>query len=81
VGQDASQRDAASGAAARPKLSWSEKRERRRKGRRRFEELVGWIIVPALIYVGYLIYQAVGGIPPEVSALVSDLVKAATGAF
>lgn len=31
------------------KLSWREKRERRRRRRVWFEELLGWILVPAII--------------------------------
>lgn len=53
-------------AAARPqKLGWFEKRERRRRRRLVFEEVLGWILVPAFIYLIYLGVQAVGGIPRE----------------
>lgn len=52
-------------APAKPKLTGWERREMRRRSRRRFEEIMGWILVPAIIYIGYLAYQAVGGIPEE----------------
>jgi hypothetical protein len=47
------------------KLSWGEKRDRRRRRRKMFEEVLGWILVPTLISIGYLIFQAVGGVPKE----------------
>ncbi|MGL4727956.1 MAG: hypothetical protein ACRCWO_04295 [Bosea sp. (in: a-proteobacteria)] len=43
---------------------WFEKRRERRKRRRLFEEIVAWIFVPALLYGCYLLYHAVGGLPP-----------------
>lgn len=52
--------------AARPqKLGWFEKRDRRRRRRIMFEEVLGWILVPAFIYLIYLGVKAVGGIPKE----------------
>jgi hypothetical protein len=32
-----------------PKLSWREQRERRRRQRVWFEEILGWILVPAIL--------------------------------
>lgn len=61
---------------AKPKLAGWERREKRRKSRKRFEEVLGWIIVPALIYVAYLAYQAVGGIPEEWISPLTDIFHA-----
>ncbi|KLK93555.1 hypothetical protein AA309_07760 [Microvirga vignae] len=36
-----------------PKLSWREKREQRRRRRVWFEEVLGWILVPAIIFGCY----------------------------
>ena len=47
-----------------PRKSWFQKRRERRKKRRLFEEIIAWIVVPALLYGAYLAYQAVGGLPP-----------------
>ncbi len=66
-------------APAKPKLSWGEKRDRRRRRRKLFEEVLGWIIVPALIYLGYLAYQAVGGLPPEWISALRDVIAALMG--
>ncbi len=43
---------------------WFEKRRERRQRRKLFEEIVAWIVVPAILYGCYLVYQAVGGLPP-----------------
>lgn len=66
-------------APAKPKLSWGEKRDRRRRRRKVFEEVLAWILVPAIIYIGYLGYQAIGGIPPEWISAMVDIVRAVTG--
>jgi hypothetical protein len=66
-------------APAKEKLSWSEKRERRRRRRKIFEEVLGWILVPALIYIGYLIFQAVGGIPKELQDFAREVFSTLTG--
>ncbi|MCG7394045.1 hypothetical protein MHY87_14125 [Microvirga sp. ACRRW] len=34
---------------AKPKLSWREQREQRRRRRVWFEEILGWVLVPAII--------------------------------
>ena len=49
----------------REKLGWLEKRDRRRRRRKVFEEVLGWILVPAFIYLIYLGIKAVGGVPKE----------------
>lgn len=66
-------------APAKPRLSWGEKRDRRRKRRKVFEEVLGWIMVPALIYVVYLIFNAVGGIPKELTDFAAEVFAAITG--
>lgn len=50
---------------AKPKLGWLEKRDRRRRRRIVFEEVLGWILVPAFIYLIYLGIKSIGGIPKE----------------
>ncbi len=64
---------------AKQKLSWGEKRDRRRRRRKVFEEVMGWILVPAILYLGYLGVQAVGGIPKEAQDLAVELFRVATG--
>ncbi|MGL4440999.1 MAG: hypothetical protein ACRCUE_17195 [Bosea sp. (in: a-proteobacteria)] len=66
-------------APIKQKLSWGEKRDRRRKRRKVFEEVLGWILVPALIYVAYLIFNAVGGIPKELSEFAAEVFATVTG--
>lgn len=61
------------------KLSWVEKRNRRRKRRKVFEEVLGWILVPALVYVVYLIFNAIGGIPKELTDFAAEVFAAITG--
>ena len=63
----------------RQPLSWGEKRDRRRRRRRVFEEALAWILVPALIYVGYLIVQGFGGIPKELVDFASEVWTALAG--
>ena len=58
----------------REKLSWFEKRDQRRRRRQRFEEVLGWILVPAFIYLGYLAFQAVGGVPKEIVDFANELI-------
>ena len=50
---------------AKEKLGWFEKRDRRRRRRKIFEEVLGWILVPAFIYLIYIGIKSVGGIPKE----------------
>ncbi len=67
-------------APARPqkqKLGWFEKRHRRRRRRILFEEVLGWIIVPAIIYLIYLGVQSVGGIPKELIDFGNELIAMA----
>lgn len=65
-------------APTKQKLSWGEKRDRRRKRRKVFEEVLGWILVPALVYVAYLIFNAVGGIPKELTDFAAEVFAAVT---
>lgn len=65
--------EAAPAAPAREKLSWFEKRDLRRRRRKRFEEVLGWILVPAFAYLAYLGYQAVGGVPKEIVEFGNEL--------
>jgi hypothetical protein len=66
--------------AARPqkeKLSWFEKRDRRRRKRKLFEEVLGWILVPAFVYLIYLGVRSVGGIPKELVDFGNELIAIA----
>lgn len=60
--------------ARREKLGWFEKRDRRRRRRKMFEEVLGWILVPAFVYLIYLGVKAVGGIPKELIDFGNELV-------
>lgn len=67
-------------APARPKkekLGWFEKRDRRRRRRKIFEEVLGWILVPAFVYLIYLGVKAVGGIPKELIDFGNELLAVA----
>jgi hypothetical protein len=77
VSQDAANEQGA--APAKPKLSWSEKREKRRRRRKIFEEALGWVLVPAIIYLAYLGLQAFGGIPKEAQDIAVEIFSALTG--
>ena len=57
------------------KLGWFEKRDRRRRKRVIFEEVLAWILVPAFLYMIYWGIKAVGGIPKEVRDFASELVS------
>ena len=76
---DGAANDGQTAPAAKTKLTWGEKREKRRRNRRVFEEILGWVLVPALLYVGYLIFQAVGGIPKEAVDFMKELFATLTG--
>jgi len=64
-----------------PRLSWREKRERRRRRRVWLEEVLGWILVPAIVFGFYWLLNvglaAVGTSP----AAILDGIKAITGAL
>lgn len=60
--------------APKEKLSWFEKRDRRRRKRKMFEEVLGWILVPAFVYLIYLGVKAVGGIPKELIDFGNELI-------
>lgn len=58
----------------RQRLGWFEKRERRRRRRKAFEEVLGWILVPAFLYLIYLGVKAVGGVPKELIDFGNELI-------
>lgn len=60
--------------APKEKLGWFEKRARRRRRRIVFEEVLGWILVPALLYLLWLGYRAVGGVPKEIVDFTQELI-------
>lgn len=60
--------------APKEKLGWFEKRARRRRRRLIFEEVLGWILVPAFLYLLYLGYRAVGGVPKEIVDFAQELI-------
>jgi hypothetical protein len=60
--------------APKEKLGWFEKRARRRRRRIVFEEVLGWILVPAFLYLLYLGYRAVGGVPKEAIDFFQELI-------
>ncbi|MBN9449419.1 MAG: hypothetical protein ABS59_20855 [Methylobacterium sp. SCN 67-24] len=68
-------------AAPKEKLGWFEKRARRRRRRIVFEEVLGWILVPAFFYLGWLGYQAVGGVPKEIVDFGNELLGLALKSF
>ena len=72
---------AAAAPAAKEKLGWFEKRARRRRRRIVFEEVLGWILVPAFLYLIYLGYQAVGGVPKEIVDFGNELLGLALKSF
>jgi hypothetical protein len=55
------------------KPGWLEKRRQRRRRRIVFEEIMGWVLVPFLIYFLYLGYKAMGGLPPTVKEFLNEL--------
>ena len=68
---------AVAAAAPKEKLGWFEKRDRRRRRRKIFEEVLGWNLVPAFGYLIYLGVQAVGGIPKELIEFANELIAIA----
>ena len=76
-GGEIAEQPAARARPAREKLGWFEKRQRRRRRRIIFEEVLGWILVPAIIYVAYWAIQSVGGIPKELTDFASEIIAAA----
>jgi hypothetical protein len=57
------------------KLGWFEKRDRRRRRRLVFEEILAWILVPAFLYLMYWGLKAAGGVPKEVRDFAGELVS------
>lgn len=62
-------------APAREKLGWFQKRDRRRRRRKVFEEVLGWLLVPGLLYLVWLGVKAYGGVPKELRDFGSELVS------
>ncbi|MFJ5369152.1 hypothetical protein ACIPIA_08015 [Bosea sp. CER48] len=58
---------------AKEKLGWFEKRDRRRRRRKIFEEVLGWILVPTFVYLIYLGIKSVGGIPKELIDFANEI--------
>ena len=77
MSQDAANEQGA--APAKAKLSWGEKRDRRRRRRKIFEEVLAWILVPGIVYLAYLGLQAFGGIPKEAQDIAVEIFSALTG--
>ena len=67
--------------APKEKLGWFEKWARRRRRRIIFEEVLGWIMVPAFLYLLYLGYRAVGGVPKEAMDFFQELIGLAMKSF
>ena len=74
TGEVATEAPAAPARRQKEKLGWFEKRSRRRRRRIIFEEVLGWILVPAIIYLIYLGIQALGGIPKELIDFGNELI-------
>lgn len=74
TGEVATEAAAAPARRQKEKLGWFEKRSRRRRRRIIFEEVLGWILVPAIIYLIYLGIQALGGIPKELIDFSNELI-------
>jgi hypothetical protein len=67
-------------AAPAQKLSWREKRWQRRRRRRLFEEVLGWILVPIIVIACYWAVKAglnAAGTSP--SALIAGIRQLLTG--
>lgn len=61
-------------APARPhKAGWFERRRQRRRKRIIFEEIMGWLLVPFILYFLYLGYVAVGGLPPAAKDVIKEV--------
>lgn len=67
--------------APKEKLGWFEKRARRRRRRIVFEEVLGWILVPAFLYLLWLGYRAIGGVPKEIIDFANELMGLAMKSF
>lgn len=60
--------------APKEKLGWFEQRAQRRRRRKVFEEVLGWILVPGFLYLIWLGYQAIGGVPKEIIDFGQELI-------
>ncbi len=68
-------------AAAPPRATWREQRQRRRRRRRIGEELLGWILVPAILLAGYWAVNGVFSVMGTTPAAVYEQAKLAKQAL
>ncbi len=72
--------EAIAAVAPAPRRSWREKRQERRRRRRLFEEILGWILVPAMLFGAYwllvVVLTAVGTSPSAVIQGIDVLLRA-----
>jgi hypothetical protein len=55
------------------KVGWFERRRQRRRRRIMFEEVLGWLLVPFIIYFLYLGYTAIGGLPQPAKDVIKEV--------
>jgi hypothetical protein len=66
--------EAAPAASAPAKISWREKRYRRRRRRVWFEEILGWILVPIILFGGYwLVMVSLDALGTSPSAIIDGI--------
>jgi hypothetical protein len=66
--------EAAPAASAPAKISWREKRYRRRRRRVWFEEILAWILVPIILFGGYwLVIVMLDALGTSPSAIIDGL--------
>jgi len=66
--------EAAPAASAPAKISWREKRYRRRRRRVWLEEILGWILVPIILFGGYwLIIVMLDALGTSPSAIIDGI--------
>jgi hypothetical protein len=58
---------------ASAKVGWFERRRQRRRRRIMFEEILGWLLVPFIIYFIYLGYVAIGGLPQPAKDVIKEV--------
>ena len=64
-----------------PQLTWREKRWQRRRRRRMFEEMLGWILVPIILVAGYwAVVAGLNAAGTSPSALIAGIRQLMTGA-
>jgi hypothetical protein len=62
------------------RLTWREKRWERRRRRRVFEEVLGWLLVPLILVGGYWLVSAVLGALGTSPGAIIDGIQAVIGA-